>query len=71
MMNPLNTIRTTTAITKMNSSGFLRFMTYGVVVLVLGIPAAWAQQEYPSRPVRLIVPYPPGGPTDIMGRLVS
>jgi tripartite-type tricarboxylate transporter receptor subunit TctC len=34
--------------------------------------AAWAQApEWPSRPVRFIVPYPPGGPTDIMGRIVA
>ncbi len=27
--------------------------------------------EWPARPVRFILPYPPGGPTDIMGRVVA
>jgi len=30
-----------------------------------------AQDAYPVRPIRLIVPFPPGGPTDVMGRLIS
>ncbi|HEV2009117.1 MAG TPA: tripartite tricarboxylate transporter substrate binding protein [Burkholderiales bacterium] len=38
---------------------------------VLIAAASFAQQDYPARPIRLIVPYPPGGPTDLIGRLTS
>jgi tripartite-type tricarboxylate transporter receptor subunit TctC len=36
--------------------------------LVALAPAAHAQDRYPSRPIRMIVPYPPGGSTDPTGR---
>jgi tripartite-type tricarboxylate transporter receptor subunit TctC len=37
----------------------------------LSASAAAAQDSYPNHPIRLIVPFPPGGPTDVMGRLVA
>ena len=32
---------------------------------------AFAQDNYPSRPVRFILPFPPGGGTDILGRVIA
>jgi tripartite-type tricarboxylate transporter receptor subunit TctC len=42
----------------------------GAVALPALSRIAWAQ-AYPSRPVRWIVPFPPGGATDILGRLMG
>ncbi len=39
--------------------------------LIMGIPAAWSQSQYPSRPIRLIVPYPPGGAVDPIARTIG
>jgi tripartite-type tricarboxylate transporter receptor subunit TctC len=40
------------------------------VCLLTGLPAQ-AQDRYPSRPIKLLVPFPAGGPVDVMGRLVA
>ena len=38
---------------------------------LLGAAPALAQDKYPSRVVSLIVPYPPGGATDVLARVMA
>ncbi|HXX08740.1 MAG TPA: tripartite tricarboxylate transporter substrate binding protein [Pseudolabrys sp.] len=42
-----------------------------LAALVLSAGAAMAQDKYPSRPVKVIVPYAPGGSTDIVARILG
>src|SRR5262245_14040311 len=46
----------------------LRLACIGVAVLV---SAAASAQDFPSKPIRLIVPFPPGGPNDLIARVVG
>jgi tripartite-type tricarboxylate transporter receptor subunit TctC len=48
----------------------MRRLLLAAAVLLAGIAAATAQ-SYPSRPVTMIVPFPAGGPTDSLARIVS
>jgi tripartite-type tricarboxylate transporter receptor subunit TctC len=43
------------------------------VLLALATPAAAqvAAQDYPNKPVRLIIPFPPGGSNDVVGRMIA
>ena len=42
-----------------------------IVALCLCAGCAFAQQAYPTKSIRLIVPYPPGGGADVMGRVLA
>ena len=39
--------------------------------LCLAVAPAYAQKDYPSKPIMLVVTYPPGGPTDAMARTLA
>jgi tripartite-type tricarboxylate transporter receptor subunit TctC len=44
-------------------------LVLALLCLAFGSVTAWAQDKYPSKPVKIIVPYAPGGATDITARL--
>jgi tripartite-type tricarboxylate transporter receptor subunit TctC len=39
--------------------------------MLLALTTAAAAQQYPTKPVRLIIPFPPGGSNDVVGRLIA
>jgi tripartite-type tricarboxylate transporter receptor subunit TctC len=48
-----------------------RCLLLSIALALVGIPNLGAAEEYPSRPVRWIVPFQPGGTTDIIARIVG
>ena len=46
------------------------FLAFALCAVLLAPVRAWAQ-DWPAKPVRFIVPYPPGGGTDVIARIVQ
>jgi tripartite-type tricarboxylate transporter receptor subunit TctC len=53
-------------------SNSTRRLLCATVIALVSLGASFASaQDYPSKPIRLIVPYPPGGATDQMARIIQ
>ncbi len=55
----------------MSTSHRAAFVAVGIWAIAGGSSVAIAQQDFPSKPVRLIVPFAPGGGTDIVARMLA
>lgn len=46
-------------------------MSVAAIACLGAMPLAATAQDYPNKPIKLIVPYPPGGATDVIGRVMA
>jgi tripartite-type tricarboxylate transporter receptor subunit TctC len=51
--------------------GGLRTLRASLAVILLTLATAAVAQDYPSKPVRVIIPFAPGGLNDILGRMIA
>ena len=43
----------------------------GLLLALAAFTGPAAAQDYPSRSIRLIIPFPPGGSNDVVGRIIA
>ena len=55
----------------MNKRPFALALSALAVVATLGLPLTAAAQAWPSKPLRMVIPFPAGGATDIIGRTIA
>lgn len=53
------------------STRSLTLRTLGLLLAAIAITPIMAVAAWPEKPVRVIIPWPPGGSTDIVGRLIG
>jgi tripartite-type tricarboxylate transporter receptor subunit TctC len=49
----------------------MRSLPLKAAAVLLALTATAAAQDYPNKPVRLIIPFPPGGSNDVVGRMIA
>lgn len=49
----------------------VRILSRSLLVGLLGLCASAMAQDYPNKPIRLVVPFAPAGATDILGRIIA
>ena len=50
---------------------YRRYVLAMVAIIILAQPLFVRAEDYPSRPISMIVPFPPGGATDTLARLLA